>query len=121
VIELGRLSVGLAGAGGVVLAVLGVAFLRDPAAALRLSGHRAGHLPQVMANRYLALAALAALAMLHGDAGVITALFAVLGLMGLHDATIYARAGHGWGRHAAAGCAALGVAGLALLARAGGA
>ncbi len=120
-IELGRLSVGLAGAGGVSLAVLGIAFLRDPASALRLSGHRAEALPRVMANRYLALAALALLAVLHGDAGVIAALFAVLGLMGLHDASIYARAGQAWGRHAAAGGAALGVAGLAWLARAGGA
>jgi len=121
VIEFGRLSVGLAGAGGVSLAVLGLVFLRDPACALRLSGHRAEALPQVMANRYLALGVLAVLAMLHGDAGVIAALFAVLGLMGLHDASIYARAGHGWGRHAVAGSAALGVAGLSWLARAGGA
>ena len=120
-IDLGRLSAGLAGAGGVSLAVLGLAFLRNPAAAFRLSGHRAGSLPQVMANRYLAFAVLALLAMLQGDAGVIAALFGVLGLMGLHDAVIYARDGHGWGRHAAAGCAALGVAGVAWLARAGGA
>jgi len=121
VIELGRLSVGLAGAGGVSLAVLGLAFLRDPHLGLRLSTHRAGQLPHVMANRYLALGALAILAMMHGDAMVIAALFGVLGLMGLHDAFIYARAGHGWGRHAAAGCAALGVAGLAWFACAGGA
>ncbi|MGR3461435.1 MAG: hypothetical protein ACU0AX_01200 [Roseovarius sp.] len=119
-IELGRLSAGLAGAGAVSLAVLGVAVLRDPASGLRLAGHHAENLPQVMANRYLALAVLAVLAMLQGDAGAIAALFGVLGLMGLHDATIYARAGHGWGRHAAAGCAAFAVAGLAWLARAGG-
>ena len=120
-IELSRLSVWLAGAGGVSLSVLGLAFLRDPNLGLRLSTHRTGQLPQVIANRYLALGVLAILAVVHGDAMVIAALFGVLGLMGLHDAFIYARAGHGWGRHAEAGCAALGVAGLAWLARAGGA
>lgn len=120
-IELGGLSAGLAGIGGVTLLVLGFAFLRDPEAGLRLATHRAEVLPQVMANRYMAFAALALLSMLHGDATVIAALFAVLGLMGLHDSTIYARAGYGWSRHLVAGGAALGVAGLAWLARAGGA
>jgi hypothetical protein len=42
VIDLGRLSAGLAGVGGVSLAVLGLAVLRDPASGLRLAGHRAG-------------------------------------------------------------------------------
>jgi hypothetical protein len=120
VIGAGGLSIGLAGAGGLVLGVLGLICLRDPAAGLRLATHRAEALPTVMGNRYLALAGLVALAMLHGDLSVLAALFAVLGLMGLHDASIYARAGHGWWRHATSGCLSLGIAGLAWFAHAGG-
>jgi hypothetical protein len=119
-IELGRLSVMLAGAAGVSLGALGLVFLRDPAAGLRLATHRAEALPEVMANRYLAFAALAGLAVWHGDAAVVAALFTVLALMALHDAFLYARSGHIWGRHAAAGVFSLVVAGLVWFARAEG-
>lgn len=118
--ELGRLSVGLAATGGAALAGLGIVFLRDPAAGLRRATHRAANLPEVMANRYLSFAVLAVLAAWHGDGAVIAALFAVLGLMACHDAVIYARAGHGWARHAGAGTLSFAVAALAWLARAEG-
>jgi hypothetical protein len=116
-IDLGRLSVILAGAAGVSLGVLGLVFLRDPAAGLRLATHRAETLPEVMANRYLAFAALAGLAVWYGDASVMAALFAVLAVMALHDAVLYARSGHRWGRHAAAGVFSALVAGLVWVAR----
>jgi len=118
--ELGRLSAGLAATGGVALAGIGIVFLRDPAAGLRLATHRAVNLPEVMANRYLGFAVLAVLAAWHGDGVVIAALFAGLGLMACHDAAIYARAGHDWTRHAGVGAVSFAVAALAWLARAEG-
>ena len=74
-------------------------------------------LPQVMADRYVMMTALALAAAWFGHPGVIAVLFASFAYMGFHDAVIYARAGHPVTKHVAAGIAAGAVSGLAAFAQ----
>jgi hypothetical protein len=69
-----------------------------------------------MVNRYATFALFALAAALSGDMTVIAVVFAILAVPGLGDTLIYARAGHPFAKHLAAGLAALFVSLLALLA-----
>lgn len=104
-------------AGALVVGRLAVLFLRDPAAGLADTTHRAGQLPQVMADRYVMMTALALGAAWFGHPGVIAFLFATFAYMGFHDAAIYARAGHPVLKHVLAGVAAGAVSGVAAFAQ----
>ncbi|SDI13836.1 hypothetical protein [Lutimaribacter saemankumensis] len=109
--------IALCAAGALVVGRLAVLFLRDPAAGLADTTHRAEQLPQVMADRYVMMTALALAAAWFGHPGVIAVLFASFAYMGFHDAAIYARAGHPVTKHVAAGIAAGAVSGLAAFAQ----
>ncbi|NCQ24228.1 MAG: hypothetical protein COW54_01990 [Rhodobacteraceae bacterium CG17_big_fil_post_rev_8_21_14_2_50_63_15] len=106
----------LSGAGVLVTGLLSVLFLRDPVAGMAATAHRLERLPQVMANRYGAMFALALAATLYGDLKVIALLFATFAYMGFSDAWIYGRAGSGIAKHVGAGSAALIVVLVAVLA-----
>lgn len=110
------LTVLLALGGAVVTGILAFAFWRDPEAGMAAATHRPEKLPLVMIDRYVAFTFLALAAAWHGDAGVIAVLFVAFAFMGLADAVIYARSGHPFIKHAAAGVAALIVATVAMLA-----
>lgn len=101
------LAIALSGAGVLVTGALAALFLRDPVAGMVATGHRAEQLPQVMANRYVAMLVLALGASLYGDLKAIALLFAAFSYMAFHDAWIYARAGQAVGKHIGAGVAAL--------------
>ena len=107
---------GTATIGVLASARLALAFLRDPEQGLVMTTHRAEALPQVMADRYVAFAALALFAVLYRDLAVIAALFAAFAYMAFHDAFLYARAGHSSLKHLVAGGAAILVAVLSLAA-----
>ena len=116
--DLATLAIALSGAGVLVTGALAVLFLRDPVAGMAITRHRPQELPQIMADRYVAMVALALAATVYGDLKVIAVLFGAFGYMGLHDAWVYLRAGHSWGNHLAAGVAGMlvcGVAGAAAL------
>lgn len=113
---LAGLAIALSGAGVLVTAVLAVLFLRDPVAGMAATTHRPEQLPQVMADRYVAMLILALGATVHGDPAVIAVLFAAFAYMAFHDAWIYARAGFAVARHLGAGIAALIVVAVAVLA-----
>lgn len=113
---LGTLTIWLCLGGAVVTGVLALIFWRDPEAGMAAATHRPEKLPLVMIDRYVAFTFLALAAAWHGDAGVIAVLFVAFAFMGLADAVIYARAGHPFIKHAAAGVAAFLVAIVATLA-----
>ncbi len=113
---LGSLAILLCLIGAGATGLLAVMFARNPQAALDQTTHRLDQLPQVMADRYVAMTLLALGAAVYGDPRVIAYLFATFSLMGFVDAIIYARAGHAITKHFAAGAAALVVTLVALLA-----
>lgn len=110
------LAIALSGAGVLVTGLLSALFLRDPVAGLAATTHRAEQLPQVMANRYVAMLILAVGATVYADFKVIALLFAAFSYMAFHDAWIYGHAGHSVVKHVGAGIAALNVAVVAVLA-----
>lgn len=89
--------------GGVVTLVLGIAFVVDPEAGLKMSHHRRAQLPSVMAGRYIAFTLLALASALYGDPIVILVLFMVFAGVSFFDAFTYANEGAPWWIHAAAG------------------
>jgi len=107
----------LASIGALIPAYLAVVFALVPAdRALAQATHRLDALPRVMVNRYATFALFAGAAALSGDMTVIAATFAILAVPGLGDTLIYARAGHSYVKHLAAGLGALIVSALALFA-----
>ncbi len=113
---LARLAIALSALGTLVTGALAFLFMRDPLSALRLTTHRAEKLPQVMADRYVAMAVLTIGATLYGDMKVIAVLFGTFAFMGFADAWIYRRGGFPIAKHMAAGVLALIVVVVALLA-----
>jgi len=97
------LAIALSGAGVLVTGALAALFLRDPMAGMAQATHRAEKLPEVMADRYVAMGVLALAATLYGDLKVIAVLFAVFAYTGFHDAWIYARGGFAIAKHVGAG------------------
>jgi len=107
----------LAGIGALIPAYIAAVFALAPAdRALAQATHRLDALPHVMVNRYATFALFAAAAALSGDMRVIAVTFAILAVPGLGDTLIYARAGHPFVKHLAAGLGALTVSALALAA-----
>ena len=104
----------LAVIGGLILAYLGALFALAPDRALPQATHRRELLPQVMVDRYAAFALFALAAAVSGDMRIVAVTFAILAVPGLGDAVIYARAGHSFHKHLAAGIGALIVSALAL-------
>jgi len=117
VISLMTLTIVLASAGLLVTALLAVAFVRDPEQGLVQTTHHLAQLPEVMADRYIAMTALAAGAIWFGHAGVIAFLFSTFAFMGFADAYIYRRVGLPVMKHIAAGIAAMIVVIVATLAQ----
>lgn len=113
---LAGLAILLSGVGILVTGALALLFLRDPAIGMKQATHRLENLPQVMTDRYIAFTILAIGATLYGDLKVIAVLFGTFAFMGFADALIYARGGHPYGKHLAAGIAAGLVVLVALLA-----
>jgi hypothetical protein len=113
---LSQVTIAFSGIGVLVTGALALLYLRDPVAGMAATTHRPEKLPEVMADRYLAFAALAIGATLYGDLKVIAGLFAAFSFMGFADARIYARGGHSCVKHLLAGGAALVVVVLAVLA-----
>ena len=70
---------------------LAVLFLWSPKRGLTFATHERENLPEVMANRYLAMALIMAGALYNGDPGLIAFIFAATGFSAAHDAWIYAR------------------------------
>lgn len=101
-----QVAIGLSALGVLVTGALAVMFVRDPVAGLAQTTHRHELLPRVMADRYIAFAALAFGATVYGDLKVIAALFGAFSFMGFADAYIYARGGHPIAKHVGAGVAA---------------
>ena len=100
-----------------ITGLLAVAFIRDPVEGLKQTTHHLAQLPEVMADRYIAMTALAAGATWFGHPGVIAFLFTTFAFMGFADAYIYRRAGQPVMKHLAAGIAALIVVIIATLAQ----
>lgn len=109
-------AVALSGVGILVTGVLALLFLRDPVAGMAQTTHRLEKLPEVMADRYVALCMLTIGATFYGDLNVIAFLFASFALMGFADAWIYARGGFPFAKHLAAGVLATVVVAIALMA-----
>jgi hypothetical protein len=107
--------------GAMIPAYIGLLFALSPAKALPQATHRLELLPLVMADRYAAFALFALAAALSGRMTVVAVTFAILAVPGLGDAVIYARAGHSYRKHLAAGLGALLVSVLALAATMNGA
>ncbi len=70
---------------------LAVLFLWAPRRGLTFATHDTENLPEVMANRYLAMALIMAGAIYNGDPGLIAFIFTATGVSAAHDAWIYAR------------------------------
>jgi len=102
--------------GALTGAYLAAVFAFAPDRALAQATHRLDALPKVMINRYLAFALFALAAALSGDMAVIGICFVILAVPGLGDTLIYARAGHPFAKHLAAGLGALFVSALAFAA-----
>lgn len=110
------LAITLSGVGVLATGLLAALFLRDPMVGMAVTTHRAEQLPQVMANRYVAMVILTIGATLYGDPKVIALLFLAFSYMAFHDAWIYGRAGFAVAKHIGAGVAALCVVMVATLA-----
>ncbi len=78
---------------------LAVLFLWAPGRGLTFATHEAENLPEVMANRYVAMALIMAGALYNGNPGLIAFIFAATGLSAAHDAWIYARHGKPFVKH----------------------
>ena len=115
--SLAQLAITLSGVGVLVTGALAFLFLRDPVQGMALTTHRAEKLPEVMADRYIALCVLALAATLYGDMKVIAVLFGTFAFMGFADAWIYGRGGFPIAKHMAAGILALIVMSVALFAQ----
>ncbi|PWR00819.1 hypothetical protein DKT77_20005 [Meridianimarinicoccus roseus] len=105
-----------AGIGALIPTYLAAVFALAPDRALAQATHRADALPRVMVNRYASFALFALAAALSGDMAIVAVVFAILAVPGLGDTLIYARAGHPYAKHLAAGIGALLVSALAFAA-----
>ncbi len=72
----------------------GFLFAANPAKGMAAASHRPEQLPMVMADRYIGTAALLLGVILWGDWWLLFWFTAVVGIAGLGDVYIYARAGH---------------------------
>lgn len=97
------LAVIFAASGAVFTGALGLLFLRDPVRGFAITTHRLEQLPQVMSDRYFALALLALGSAVYGDFKVIAYLFGVYAFVSFADAWIYARVNRPYVKHVAAG------------------
>ena len=70
----------------------GVLFLLNPARGMALASHRLEQLPLVMSDRYIGTAFLLLGVLLFGDYRLLAWFLAVVGIAGLGDVLIYARA-----------------------------
>ena len=70
----------------------GILFLLNPAKGLALASHRLEQLPLVMSDRYIGTAFLLLGVLLFGDYRLLAWFLAVVGIAGLGDVLIYARA-----------------------------
>ena len=77
----------------------GVLFAINPAKGLAAASHRIEQLPLVMSDRYIGTAFLLLGVLLFGDLVLLAWFTAVVGIAGLGDAYIYARAGRPIGPH----------------------
>jgi len=120
-VSLPPVIVTLAAIGGMIPAYIALLFWKNPARGMGQATHRMEQLPLVMIDRYVAFALFAIAAALSGDMSIIAVTFAILAVPGLGDALIYARAGHSYYKHLAAGIGALlvSVAALSLAATSG--
>lgn len=91
----------------VVLTLLAAVVTRDPDRGLARLTHRPAQLPLVLADRYVAFAALTLAALVWGDLRMLLALFLAFAFMGLADGAVYARADHPHVKHTASGLASL--------------
>ena len=71
----------------------GLAFALNPARGMRAASHWPDQLPLVMSDRYIGTAALLLGVILWGDWWLLAWFLAVVGVAGLGDVAIYARAG----------------------------
>ena len=94
---------------------LAVLFLWAPRRGLSFATHEAENLPEVMANRYLAMALIMAGALYNGNPGLISFVFAATGISAAHDAWIYARHRKPWGKHLFSALLSAVVAAVALI------
>lgn len=105
--DLPTIAIVMASIGAIVPGILGIYFLVNPEKGLALSAHRAELLPNVMTDRYFGLTALALGAAFYGDLVVIAFLYAVFAFLAFADTFIYARRGHAFANHLAAGLLSL--------------
>ena len=70
----------------------GILFALNPAKGLALASHRLEQLPLVMSDRYIGTAFLLLGALMFGDYRLLAWFLAVVGIAGLGDVMIYARA-----------------------------
>ena len=71
---------------------IGILFLLNPARGLTLASHRLEQLPLVMSDRYIGTAFLLLGVLMFGDYRLLAWFLAVVGIAGLGDVVIYARA-----------------------------
>ncbi len=70
----------------------GILFMLNPARGLALASHRIEQLPLVMSDRYIGTAFLLLGVLMFGDYRLLAWFLAVVGIAGLGDVVIYARA-----------------------------
>jgi hypothetical protein len=76
----------------VLTGLFGMLFLLNPARGLALASHRIEQLPLVMSDRYIGTAFLLLGVLMFGDHRLLAWFLAVVGVVGLADVVIYARA-----------------------------
>jgi hypothetical protein len=76
----------------VLTGLFGILFLLNPARGLALASHRIEQLPLVMSDRYIGTAFLLLGVLMFGDHRLLAWFLAVVGVVGLTDVLIYARA-----------------------------
>ena len=89
---IGTLAIGLATLCLSLTGLFGVIFLLNPTKGLALASHRIEQLPLVMSDRYVGTAFLLLGVLLFGDYRLLAWFMAVVGIAGLGDVMIYARA-----------------------------
>ncbi|MFN7053715.1 MAG: DUF4267 domain-containing protein [Gemmobacter sp.] len=77
----------------------GVLFALNPAKGLRAASHWPEQLPLVMSDRYIGTAFLLLGVLMFGDFRLLTWFLGVVGIAGLADVLIYARAGRPYAPH----------------------
>lgn len=96
---------------------LAITYARDPSRGLSFNHHQLEALPEVMANRYTAMAAMVTAATLYRDLNVIAFVAGCVAMMAFWDHRIYARRGQHSRRHLVSGSVALIIAAVAVFAK----